>query len=81
MILGSTLQIGRIRYGELSTVLHTAGYALPHLPSYRISRPWGPVLQQHASGERDGNPATSIDVRRVVCSGLQEGKGAGFHCP
>jgi alditol oxidase len=52
---------GGIRYGELCTILHSAGYALPNLASLpHISIVGACATATHGSGERNGNLATSI---------------------
>jgi alditol oxidase len=52
---------GGIRYGELCTVLHAAGYALPNLASLpHISIAGACATATHGSGELNGNLATAV---------------------
>jgi xylitol oxidase len=67
---GSVTVGAGVRYGELATHLHAAGYALHNLASLpHISVVGACATATHGSGDRNGNLATAVSAVEMVTAG------------
>ncbi|MGC9665531.1 D-arabinono-1,4-lactone oxidase [Planosporangium sp. 12N6] len=67
---GTVTVAAGVRYGELATYLHGAGYALHNLASLpHISVAGACATATHGSGDRNGNLATAVAALDLVTAG------------